>query len=269
MTVPLSTPVCQPFRNLLAEYQFAPTIHTRERPTSEATVADYIHTNILSQAYIHVEGSEITEEDLPEIEEQLAGFAASRAKFFLYPEVLVRVELEDGSVKARVTVMGTIFLLMQGVANYPDFREGVGLIYQDAKQLAEYVVSEAQFLLRSKHGDVIHTEARTGILTSLQKIMSQLESIKRGTKDGATAHSLARQIAEVHEEIEKLMHNLANEDDREIVRDGLSGAVLGLPRVPGKPKKGHNSREAIDAYIESRKKLTKLLRRGETHDPSA
>ncbi|MGY0627641.1 MAG: hypothetical protein ACW7DS_18170, partial [Paraglaciecola chathamensis] len=128
-------------------------------------MADYINKNILSQAYIHVEPTELeTEEQLVEFKKHITEFARSRTNFYLHPDVSIEIEFEEGSLKARITVMGTLFLLMQGVANYPDFREGVGLIYNDSKRLAEYMISEAQFFAGSKHQDVIRLEARTGVV---------------------------------------------------------------------------------------------------------
>ena len=110
-------------------------------------MADYIHKNILSQAYIHVEPTELdSEQQLIEFKEHIAEFARSCMNFYLHPEVSIEIELEEGSLKAEITVMGAIYLLMQGVANYPSFQEGVGLIYNDSKRLAEYMVSEVQFI---------------------------------------------------------------------------------------------------------------------------
>lgn len=219
-------------------------------------MADYIKKDILSQAYIHVEADKLeTEEQLDKFKKQIVEFARSRADFYLHPDVSVDVEFEEGSLKARVTVMGTIFLLMQGVSNYPDFRQGVGLIFSDSKRLAEYIVSEAQFLSGSKHEDVIRLEARTGVVGSLHKIILQLEQIKRGAAGTMLANDLSKKIDKALEDLELLLINLQDEDDQKLLRDELKKLVAEIPSNPKPPKNKINTAIAVSKYQRSRRRL--------------
>ena len=223
-------------------------------------MADYIHKNILSQAYIHVEPTELdSEQQLIQFKKHIAEFARSRTNFYLHPEVSIEIEFEEGSLKARITVMGAIYLLMQGVANYPSFQEGVGLIYNDSKRLAEYMVSEAQFFSGSKHQDVIRLEARTGVVGSLHKVILQLEKIKRGANGSITAKDLVPKINKVQEEIEDLVNNLQEQKDISVITKGLSGLVEGIPENPRPPKDKTNTPEAILSYQSRRRKLQKFF----------
>jgi hypothetical protein len=219
-------------------------------------LADYINKNILSQAYIHVEPIELeTEEQLAEFKKHITEFARSRTNFYLHPEVSIKIEFEEGSLKARITVMGTIFLLMQGVANYPSFREGVSQIYNDSKRLAEYMVSEAQFFAGSKHQDVIRLEARTGVVGSLHKIILQLEQIKRGAGGSILAKDLVSKIDKAQDDIEELIANLQEQSDIDLVKSGLSGLVKEIPKNPKPPKDKTNALLAISNYKNRRRKL--------------
>lgn len=219
-------------------------------------MADYINKNILSQAYIHVEPTELeTEEQLAEFKKHITEFARSRTNFYLHPDVSIEIEFEEGSLKARITVMGTIFLLMQGVSNYSDFREGVSLIYNDSKRLAEYMVSEAQFFAGSKHQDVIRLEARTGVVGALHKIILQLEQIKRGAGGSILAKDLVSKINKVQDDIEELMRNLQEQSDIDLVKKGLSGQVKNIPENPKPPKDKTNTLVAISNYQSQRRRL--------------
>ena len=151
--------------------------------------------------------------------------------------------------------MGTIFLLMQGVANYPEFREGVSLIYNDSKRLAEYMVSEAQYFSGSKHQDVIRLEARTGVLGSLHKIILQLEQIKRGAGGAILAKDLVLKIDKAQGDIEDLINNLQGQEDIDLVKNGLSSLVREIPKNPKPPKDKTNTPEAILRYQSRRRKL--------------
>ncbi|MCU7806126.1 MAG: hypothetical protein KZQ96_23380 [Candidatus Thiodiazotropha sp. (ex Lucinoma borealis)] len=219
-------------------------------------MADYINKNILSQAYIHVEPIELeTEEQFIEFKNHIIEFARSRTNFYLHPDVSIEIEFEEGSLKARITIMGTIFLLMEGVANYPDFREGVSLIYNDSKRLAEYMVSEAQYFSGSKHQDVIRLEARTGVLGSLHKIILQLEQIKRGAGGSILAKDLVSKIDKAQGDIEDLINNLQGQKDIELVKNGLSSIVREIPENPKPPKDKTNTPAAILSYKSRRRKL--------------
>lgn len=219
-------------------------------------MADYINKNILSQAYIHVEPTELeTDEQLAEFKKHITDFARSRTNFYLHPDVSIEIEFEEGSLKARITVMGTIFLLMQGVSNYPDFREGVSLIYNDSKRLAEYMVSEAQFFSGSKHQDVIRLEARTGVVGSLHKVILQLEQIKRGAGGSILAKDLVSKINKAQDDIEELVRNLQEQEDINLVKSGLSDLVKEIPENPKPPKDKTNTPVAISNYQDRRRKL--------------
>ncbi|MGY0587931.1 MAG: hypothetical protein ACW7DY_19800 [Paraglaciecola chathamensis] len=219
-------------------------------------MADYINKNILSQAYIHVEPTELeTEEQLVEFKKHITEFARSRTNFYLHPDVSIEIEFEEGSLKARITVMGTLFLLMQGVANYPDFREGVGLIYNDSKRLAEYMISEAQFFAGSKHQDVIRLEARTGVVGSLHKVVLQLEQIKRGAGGSTLAKDLVSKINKAQDDIEELIGNLQEQSDINLVKNGLSVLVNEIPENPKPPKDKNNTPLAISSYQNQRRQL--------------
>ncbi|HHF3203162.1 hypothetical protein [Vibrio alginolyticus] len=99
-------------------------------------MADYINKNILSQAYIHVEPAGIeTEEQLEAFKESIRAFALSRTEFFLSEGLDINIEFEERSIKTRVTVIGTLMLLLQGISSYKDFREGLQLLYSDSKWL--------------------------------------------------------------------------------------------------------------------------------------
>ena len=225
-------------------------------------MADYIRSNILSQAYIHVEPQKINNpEELNAFREKIISFTKSRSEFYLYPGVDVNVEFEDGSLKARITIAGVFVLLYKGIQGYPDFREGVSLLYNDSKRLAEYIVSESQFLTGSRHNDVIRVESRTGILGSLHKITNALDSIIYGAEGGMTAKELAGRLEDLKEDIDKIINNIQSNDDKNLI---LAELVKLAKEIPEKPKdpippKKKNGAIALATYQDKRKALYKTL----------
>jgi hypothetical protein len=223
-------------------------------------VADYIKKNILSQAYVHVEPTAFeTEEDLESFKTNLTQFTKSRVEFFLSPELPVEIEFEDGSLIARVTVMGTIGLLLTGISNYKNFREGIQLIYSDSKRLTEYIISETTFQSGARQQNVIRLEARVGIIGSIQKVINQLESIKRGANGSMMASDVSKKIDEASKELRKLFQNINDENDKELVRAGLESIAEEIPDTPKAPKDKVNSEQAILLFSRKRKAIQSWL----------
>lgn len=219
-------------------------------------MADYINKNILSQAYIHIESDLLdSEEKAIEYKKRLTEFATSRSSFFLSPDAPIEIELEDGSLKARVTVMGTLLLVLQGISNYKDFREGIQLLYSDAKRVTEYIISESLFMAGARQEKAIRIEARVGIIGSIQKIINQLDAINHGAKGASYAKNLSEKLVEVQAEIDKLLENIADEDDKSFVSDGLHDISEEIPNYPTPPKDKSNEPIYIASFQRQRKKL--------------
>lgn len=196
-----------------------------------------------------------TEEDLADFKVKLTEFTKSRVGFFLSPELPIEIEFEEGSLIARITVMGTIGLLFQGIVNYKNFREGVQLIYSDSKRVTEYIISETIFESGSRQQDVIRLEARVGIIGSIQKVINQLDTIKRGANGASLASDVADKINDSLKELEKLMGNINDIDDKELVRVGLQKIAHEMPENPTAPKNKENSLISVALYRRKRKEL--------------
>lgn len=223
-------------------------------------MADYINKNILSQAYIHVEPTGIeTEEQLEAFKENLRAFALSRTEFFLSDGLDINIEFEDGSIKARVTVIGTLMLLLQGISSYKDFREGLQLLYTDAKWLSDAIITESLYQTKAKHHDIIRVEARTGIIGSVHKVLNQLERIKSGAKGTMLASDLVEKINDVQGELSKLMDNICDLDDRNLVATECKYLVQELPEIPVSPKDKTNSNHAINEYRRKKSSLSSSI----------
>ncbi len=223
-------------------------------------MADYINKNILSQAYFHVEPERIQDEtSLANFKEELLRFAKSRTEFFMHPDAQVQVDFEEGSLKGRVTVIGTIMLLMQGVANYKDFREGIQLIYNDSRRLSEYIISEALFAAGSKHDDVIRLEARAGIVGTIQKVITVLEQVKRGADGSMPASEIIKKMNESSDEISKLIDNIQDPQDKTFVINGMTELLKQLPENPTSPKNRQNTQADIAEYQRRKKRFIDWL----------
>lgn len=223
-------------------------------------MADYINKNILCQAYVHVEPEEITEELLAHLKGHLTDFVKTRAGFFLYQNPEISVELKEGSIKVYASIFGTIGALYTGIANYPGFREGAILIYEDAKRLSEYIASESLYETKARHDQIIHVEARTGVVGSLRKLVAELDRLK-AMNGSSYAIQHTKKIESIKDQVNTLIENLQSNDDVALVKNGLIEIVNELPEIPRPPPDKNNTRNAIISYQRELKALKAALQK--------
>ncbi len=221
-------------------------------------MANYINGNMLCQAYIHVEPDEITQELTTQLQNHLESFVKTRVDFFLYSETDINIELQEGSIKLRITVFGTMMALFSAVANYPEFRSGAISMYDDVKRLSEYVISESVFSTKAKHHQIIRVEARTGVIGSTRKIISKLDMVNNNNGK-VMADTLTKYINQSGENIEILLNRVKTEEDKNFIKNGFQEIISELPKKPTPPNKKTNTDEQIKLYESSVDYITKIV----------
>ncbi|WP_433861240.1 hypothetical protein [Pseudomonas thivervalensis] len=223
-------------------------------------MADYINKSIISQAYMHIEPTKLNSvEAVERFKRELRGFAESRIAFFLGPNLPIAIDFEEGSLIVRITVIGTISLLLQGVANYKDFREGIQLIYADSKRVTEYIIANASFEAGARQEDVIRLEARMGVIGSIQKLINQLDAIRRGANGLQSCDILNAKIDEAIIDLEKLLNNVRDPNDQALVTAGILEISNKIPSTPRPPRETINSEAAIFEFRRRRHRLLSVL----------
>lgn len=225
-------------------------------------MADYIDKNILCQAYVHVELPEnITPGELDQIKEHLRQFTEARAKFFVYPDVIVEVEFREGSLKSYLTIAGAIYI---AIGNYGGFREGIDYLHTDIKRLADSLVSETLFMTRARHHSIRRTEARTGVIGSLKVLVDDLTTLESSLGQISVDES-ARRIRRLKEDAERLLENVRDNDDRNAIEAEFDRFTDALPDNCPHPKEKIPDDAAIllyhDALSEIRRRFGKCSKK--------
>ena len=225
-------------------------------------MADYIRSNILSQAYIHVEAPDLTEDQLAEIVKELEAFIAARGPFFIYEGAQTTIQLKDGSLKIYGTILGSLVLAL---SQYASMRDGIRYLVEDSQRVAQCINSEGLFLTGSRHDAVLRVEARTGVVGRLNDAVLRLESIRRQLSY-EHVDTTAQQIAELEIEIQTLVDQLQDPKDPPYVKSELCKLVLKLLPLnpigdPGDPKKPRRREgpDEIALYRQRRREILKYL----------
>jgi len=219
-------------------------------------MADYINSNILCQAYVHIEPVDLSSADIDRIKQVLNEFVTARGQFFLYPEVDVDVTFKEGSLKKYLTIFGSLYIFLH---QYPDFREGVILFSNDVKRLGESIVSESLFLARARHQNTLRTEARTGVVGSLRELVDDITYVEEHI-GATTAEHLHRRLRLARIRAQNLMEVLADDKDRTLVSEKLSEIVIALPEAPPPPPKKRHPLGALAVFKKERESLLEALK---------
>ncbi len=112
-------------------------------------MADYINSNILAQAYIHVNPKN-ENMNVETFKDEIEKYSKKRIHFFISENVDIDIEISEGSLIAKITVYGTVIgSLMGGMTSfakeYPDFREGVKVMYSDVTKACDSILMESLF----------------------------------------------------------------------------------------------------------------------------
>ncbi|MEH6436825.1 hypothetical protein [Massilia sp. DD77] len=217
-------------------------------------MARYIHSSILFQSYVHIDGSfnEIREE-IDNLSEGLDSFITDRARHFLYPDIDVDLELKEGSIKTYATVRGTLFDCLP--AAYKDFSTEIDKLWWFAKRLSDAAVMEIAFRTGSFLGAIEHTEARPGVIGTTKRIVDGILSIQTVETERAAAQ-LIKRVRSYRIQTEKIL-KLVDERDKNLLKAELNNLLKLAPKKATASKV--IAKKLEDDYKEALEKFSKVL----------
>ncbi|TEA79851.1 hypothetical protein [Allopusillimonas ginsengisoli] len=198
----------------------------------EDVMARYISREILCEAYTHLDINLYSNKQaLQELERKLKPFFEERAKFLLGDDVTVEIKFEPGSLKTRLTVLGSAGLIMLNtLTSYGSFRQGVEALSRDAASLAESANLEVLFRTRTPYCDRINIERRKGVFGRVDDHLSKLDAIgiaisssdlPRNDHDIQQANALVDRLVDWNIQVSKLFTKLESPDTIACVAEGL------------------------------------------------
>lgn len=164
----------------------------------------------IAEVYLRIDIFEATEANVSRYGKRIEQFAYAAARETYRFDVAIEIYLEPGSLRGWATIvlagLGAVYVAYGAIATYPDFKQGLAELFDDAKEYGRFVVER------------VETEAEP---------LSPVYSQKRTKTPGRILRSLDR--------LERLEHNLKRLSPEEInqelniVRRGLK---LGLEDLP-------------------------------------
>jgi hypothetical protein len=214
-------------------------------------LADYVRKTMLSQGYAHIDPIELNQDQKEKYELDLKVYQEPRAKRFLYAEITPEVKTKDGSLRVYTTVYGS---LSTALGEFKDFNEALNQLYASSKMLAEACVLESLFLTKATRRQLVHSEARTGVVKKTKDIFDLILELGREVGDSDNTRKLElkrinRQFKTIEEKVRSLFLELVETSDQELVADQILAALVLLPDEPRRLAK--QDRQTLEGYREA------------------
>ncbi len=176
-------------------------------------MADYVRKTILSQAYVHIEGVHLSDQEKEEFEIKIGGYQKPRAERLIGTDIVPQVRTQDGSLKVYATVYGS---LSDALGSFIDFRHALDQLYSSSVMLADACNLESLYWSGAPKKAMLRAEARTGIVRAVRDLINRLIYLAEANRtDGHK--TILNQIAEVENKIISINQQLTFGRDKVLV----------------------------------------------------
>jgi hypothetical protein len=196
------------------------------RPFAGGAVARLAQTSIRFTRY------EISEAQFTQLTVEIDAAAARIAREIYGPAVEVDVVVEAGSLLVRITVIGGLLLgTYDAISKYPDFKEGVAALVEDAEKYGSAIVDEILKVTGQKKPDSVSKRDMTpGRISRVIEKLEKVRELERRAPKGAVHKEQLRQIAR---DVQAIGRDLEPQELKKI-DEGLESS--GLPPLGKLPK---------------------------------
>lgn len=222
-------------------------------------MANYINRSILCQAYVHIEETDLTDEEMDSFRLFIEKFILERGQFFFTPAAESDVRIKEGSEIIYATILGGSGAIYSAIAAYPSFRQGVTSLSRDASRLTAGIISECLFQVRSTQFESIRIESRVGVFGKVDRAITLIDTVHAGL-ESVKPKTTCNRISRIDKELQSFFYRIDDQIDRDYIKNELFKiADTKLPaRIP-KSKKVNPTTEENRIYRATRASLIDTL----------
>jgi hypothetical protein len=180
----------------------------------------------LAQAYIHLKPYSASDKHVRSLGRYAKRLAVKTAADIYGGDVEIEVQIEEGSLITRVTVIGSILLGSYGfVANYKGFKEGVVEMCSDAQEFAVDVCKPFIKKAGVPKEDVYRFERRLKTPGKLYRLSKRLEKLEHSV-EALSPRDVRQELGNLRLELASIEEQLTPEE-----RQALE-PILKRPKLP-------------------------------------
>jgi hypothetical protein len=161
----------------------------------------------IAQAYFHFH-TRLAEKEIRKFGRQVDKAARRAALRNFETAVLINVDIEEGSLKGRVTVFASIVLATTSlVANYKGAKDSVKEMCEDARSFGTDVCAKAIDLAGVSEKQVYRLERRTKTVGKLGRFLSDVERLEKSVDD-LTPAQMRKELGRLNHELQLIAKDM-------------------------------------------------------------
>ncbi len=132
----------------------------------------------LAQTYVHLRPYELNAETIQRLGAAIQESAEVAALEFYRGGVTIDVDLEEGSAKFWITVLGALeiaHIAYGTIADYKGFKESIGEMVQDARSFGDFMIEATKQQSKATDKQVFRTERRLQTPGKIKRVTEKLE----------------------------------------------------------------------------------------------
>lgn len=166
----------------------------------------------LAQAYIHLKPYSASEKEIGSLGRYALRVAEGKAAEIYGGGVVVEVELEEGSLITRVTVVGSLILAATGhIADYKGFKESIVEMCDDAREFAVDVCAPFVTKAGLSKDEVYRFERRLKTPGKLYKLSKRLERLEGAAVD-LSPREVQKELARLRSDLQVIAGDLSEQE---------------------------------------------------------
>jgi hypothetical protein len=183
----------------------------------------------LAQTSIRFRRYEIGPERFERLSGEIDAVAARVAREVYGPAVEVDVVIEAGSLLVRITVIGLLLGTYDAISKYPDFKEGLAALVEDAEKYGSAVVNEVLKVTGAKKPDSVAKRDMTP--GKLMRVIEKLERVKELEKQ-VRKPVVQEELRQIARDVRAIERDLQPEEVKQIDHVLESRGLPPLEKLP-------------------------------------
>jgi hypothetical protein len=178
----------------------------------------------LAEAYVHLNPYSASHRKIEGLGKFLDRISARGAAEVYRQTIVIDVEIEEGSLRTWVTLSGML-MVYSAIADYKGFKESIGELVNDARTVAEYVITPFLARADASKDQVFRTERRLKTPGRLYRLVRRLERIEMSI-DQLSPNDVKAELYQARVELEKIRKDLTDKELNALEQN------LSLPHIP-------------------------------------
>jgi len=183
----------------------------------------------LAQAYIHLKPYRASDKEVRSLGRYAKRVAIKTASNIYGGDVQIEVQIEEGSLITRVTVVGLLLVgeVYSHVADYKGFKESVVELCDDAREFAVDVCAPFVRKAGVPQEDVYRFERRLKTPGKLYRLSKRLDKLEHSVSE-LSPKDVQKELAKIRAELDTATKDMSA-SEKSLVEDGLRRQKLPSP----------------------------------------